>query len=188
MNITEENFIVQMRSHDEDALKYMIQNYGWVIKSVIKKHLYQLPNYEEECINDVLLGVWENINYFDETRTSFANWLGGVARYKALNYVRKYVKELQRQSLEEVEGTTEDITSNLLIEKELEEQTQELLGCLKEEDKELFRRLYIEQEKVEWVSKYMGLKKAVIYNRISRGKKKIKKWFEKLEGSEKING
>ena len=64
MNINDENFIIQLRKRNEKALDYVINNYGWVIKSIVKKEMYNLKYLQEECINDILLGVWNNINSF----------------------------------------------------------------------------------------------------------------------------
>ena len=66
MKIDEENLIIQLRKKNEKALDYVIDNYGWVIKSIVFKHLYNLKSVQDECINDVLLGIWNNIGSFDE--------------------------------------------------------------------------------------------------------------------------
>ncbi len=43
MQITEENFVAQMKKKNEKALEYVIDHYAWVLKTVIKKHLFYLP-------------------------------------------------------------------------------------------------------------------------------------------------
>ena len=45
MRITEENFIYHLRKKNEQALEYVIDNYGGIVRSVIKRHLYNLPDY-----------------------------------------------------------------------------------------------------------------------------------------------
>lgn len=65
MQITEDNFIEQLKNKNEKALEHVIDNYGWILKSVIKKHLFYLPDYHEECLNDCLMSIWENISYYD---------------------------------------------------------------------------------------------------------------------------
>ena len=62
-----------------------------------------------------------------------------------------------------------------LLEKEISEELELLLGCLNPSDRELFLRLYVEEESVEQISRDTGMEKTVIYNRVSRGKKKIRK-------------
>lgn len=177
MLITENNFVLQMKNRNEKALEYVLNNYGWIIKTVVKKHLYNLENYQEECINDILLGIWNNIYSFDESKNTFKNWIAGISKYKSIDYKRKYLKYLEQQSLSSFELTMEDNSLSELTKKELNEDLDELLNCLKSEDKELFLKLYVEEEGIDLVSKETGLKKDIIYNRLSRCKRKIRKIF-----------
>ena len=161
MKINEDNFITRLKAKDERALEYVIDAYGWVIKSVIRKHLYHMKPCQEECMNDVLMAIWDNIQYYDPGKSSFQNWIAGIARYKSVDYLRRYLKELNYQSLEE----------------ELSEETESMLNCLKPKDRELFERLFLEEQDIDTVSSETGMKKEVIYNRVSRGKKKLRKLF-----------
>ncbi|EHI99351.1 RNA polymerase sigma-70 factor [Clostridium sp. DL-VIII] len=52
MKIGEGNFVKQLRKKNEKALDYVIDNYGWIIKSIVKKHLYNLSNAQ---IKDIIL-------------------------------------------------------------------------------------------------------------------------------------
>nr|WP_160688250.1 DNA replication protein [Clostridium sp. C2-6-12] len=42
MKINEENFIQQLRKKNEKALDYVIDNYEWIIKYIVRKHLYKI--------------------------------------------------------------------------------------------------------------------------------------------------
>ena len=42
MKINEDNFIEQLKFRNEKALEYVIDNYGRIVKSVVKKHLFSL--------------------------------------------------------------------------------------------------------------------------------------------------
>ena len=57
-----------------------------------------------------------------------------------------------------------------------------LLSCLSPEDRELFMKLYVEEMEPEEVSRQTGMKKDVIYNRVSRGRRKIRKLFSTQKG------
>lgn len=175
MQITENNFVPQLNKRNEKALEYVLDNYGWIVKSVVKKHLHNLESYQEECINDVLLGVWNNIYSFDENKSTFKNWIAGISKYKSIDYRRKYLKDLEQQSLTNFEVKMEDNSLNEIMKKELSEDLDELLDCLKSEDKELFLQLYVEEKDIDSISKETGLKRDIIYNRVSRGKRKLKK-------------
>ena len=70
------------------------------------------------------------------------------------------------------------------MEEELSEEVGCMLECLNETDKKLFLYIYGEDKDIEQVSRDTGMKKEVIYNRLSRGKKKIRQLFSR-NGKEK---
>lgn len=176
MRINEKNFIFELRRKNEEALDYVIDNYGWIIKSVIKKHLYNLQSIQEECINDVLLGVWDNANSFDENKSEFKNWLAGIAKFKSIDYKRKYLKNLEYENIDNLDVSVSDST-NEILKNELSVEVEEMMKCLSEKDKDLFYRLYIEESEMDKITQETGLKRDVIYNRVSRAKRKIKSIF-----------
>lgn len=182
MKIKEENYIRELKKHNEKALDYLIERYGGLLASIIKKHLYSMKDRQEECLNDVLMGIWENIGYFDETKNSFKNWIAGIARYKSMDYLRKYLKDLQQVSWDEVVIQEEDQALEQLLNAELSEELEMMLDCLKPQDQELFRKLFFEGKEAEEVSLETGIKKEVIYNRVSRGKKRIRQKCSHMKG------
>ena len=154
MKIGEKNYIKQLRLHNEKALAYVIDEYGGLIMSVIRKHLFYLPEKQEECFDDVLLKIWQNIESFDENKSTFRNWAAAVAKYQAIDYLRSYRKEL---------------------EKEINSEVEKMLECLKPKDRELFYKLYVEEKSMKQISCETGIKQEVIYNRLSRGRKKLRR-------------
>ena len=64
-----------------------------------------------------------------------------------------------------------------LIEDEIDDGTEEILGCLSSMDREIFKRLYINGDSVKEVSEDMNMTKGQVYTRMSRGKKKIKEFY-----------
>ena len=92
VKITEKNVIKQLNKGNEAALEYVMVNYGGLVKAVVRRHLYNLTQYEEDCINEVFFAVWNHISSYQEEKNTLGNWIAGVARLKALDYVRKYAK------------------------------------------------------------------------------------------------
>lgn len=182
MTIQENNYIEELKKHNEKALSYVIDTYGSYLNAVIIKHLGSLNSYREECLNDVIFKIWLHIETFDESRNTFKNWIGAVARYQAIDYVRKYIKDMEQLELKE-ELIGSDTTEEILKE-ELTKETEALLSCLKEKDRELFYKLYVEQMEIEEISRQIGQSKGSIYKRISRGKTKIRKIFGKEGGGQ----
>ncbi|WP_297421360.1 sigma-70 family RNA polymerase sigma factor [Clostridium sp.] len=181
MKIDNVNFISQLIKRNEKALDYVIENYGWIIKSIVKKHLYNLQDFQEECINDVILGIWNNIESFDESKSEFRNWVAGIAKFKSIDYKRKYLKSLKYENIDDLNLSISDNTHEELIKNEINDDVKDMLNCLKEEDRELFYKLYVEEKEMKDVSEETGFRRDIIYNKISRGKKKIQKIFSVLE-------
>lgn len=181
MRINKENYITQLRRYDEKALEFVLEEYGGLLMSIIRKHLFCLPGLQEECMNDVLFKIWKHIDQFDENRNSFKNWIAGIARYQAIDYLRKHLRELELMNLDEIEEGREDEQLVKFIEEEISDEVEAILACLNQEDRAIFLKLFYEDKDVEEVSREIGLKKEIIYNRVSRGKRKIRWWNEKGE-------
>ena len=174
MKIGEDNFVFQLINKNERALDYVIDNYGWIIKCIVKKQLYNLDSVQGECINDVLLGIWNNIGSFDKSKNEFKNWVAGIAKFKSIDYKRKYLKTLGYENIDDLEISVPDTAHEEIIRNELDNDIDNMLNCLKEKDRSLFYKLYVEEKEMDDISEETGIKREVIYNRLSRGKKTIK--------------
>lgn len=91
-HINDENFLNEIKDRNEEDLWYIIEKYGDLVKSVIGKHLYLLVEEQEECFDDVFLNIWEHIDSFKEEQNSLKNWIAGIARYRSIDYLRRYRK------------------------------------------------------------------------------------------------
>ncbi|WP_040327950.1 sigma-70 family RNA polymerase sigma factor [Clostridium ihumii] len=178
MKINENNFIDELKKKNDKAIDYILDSYGWIIKTIVKKYLYNFENIKDECINDILMAVWTNIESFDDSKGDFKNWLGGVSKYKAIDCKRKYGRCLEYENIDDMEIATSNNEYEKFIENELDEDIDELLNCLKKEDRELFLKLYVEEKEINDISSEMGIKREAVYNRVSRGKKKLKKYMK----------
>lgn len=181
MRVNEDNFISLLRSKKEKALNYVIDNYGGLIKYIVKKELYNLESVQGECVNDILLAIWNNSDQYDEDRSTFKNWIIGICKFKSIDFKRKYLKDIGNENIENINISTPDNTYIEIVNDEIDEEVEDLLKCLKQEDREIFIKVYIEEKKIEDISIETGLKKSVIYNRISKGKKKIRKKYDATE-------
>ncbi len=172
--INEENVVQQVKKRNEKALSYIIDQYGGLIKSIMQKYLYDLESVQDECMDDILLAIWDHIHSFSAEKNSFKNWLAAVSKYKAIDYRRKHAKFLEKQSLDPM---LLDHVQRQQTDEEISTQSEEWLNHLKAEDKALFIKHYVEDQPIEELAKEMGVKTSVIYNRLSRGRKKIRTLF-----------
>ncbi|MFG6333443.1 MAG: sigma-70 family RNA polymerase sigma factor [Lachnospiraceae bacterium] len=180
MKANEDNFVALIRRRREEGLVYMIRTYGGLLKSIVKKRLFAAPDRVDECMNDIFLGIWKNIDCFDERRGSFVNWAAGVARLEAIDTLRRVQREQRTVSLEEMELEIpeEDAALLELTERELSKETEEILNCLSPTDRELFQRIFLMEEEPEEAGNALGMSRGNVYVRIFRGKKKIRSKFE----------
>lgn len=181
MQITEKNFVEQMKRKNEQALTFVINEYGWVLKTVVKRQMSTLPHLWDDCMNDTLLAVWQNIDSFDPSKSTFPNWLAGVCRFKALTYVRKYIQASKEELMEQMPEWKDMKAEQDFLKQEYDEAVEEILSCLKEEDAKLFRLIYVEDLSMDEVAQKMKMSKTLIYGRISRGKKQLRQALKAKE-------
>ena len=175
-HIDDDNFLIEIKNRNQDALCYIIEKYGGLVRSVIGKHLYLLVEEQEECFDDVFLNIWNHIDSFDEKQSTFKNWIAGIARYKSIDYLRRYRKQFEDVTLpEDIAAEDQDLLH--LIDREISEETEAILQCLKPEDRDLFRKLYIEEMPMVDVCESFQTNPNVIYKRISRARKRIRDQF-----------
>lgn len=131
-------------------------------------------------MNDIFLGIWQNIDSFDESKGSFVGWAAGVARLEAIDTLRRLQREPRLTSLEdmELEIPQEDSTILRLAEQELSKEMEEILSYLSPKDQELFRRIFVDEEAPEAAGNALGISRDNVYVRIFRGKKKIRGKFK----------
>ena len=179
--INNDNYIEQLRARNEHALEYVVERYGGLLYSILRKKLYLIPDMVDECFDDVLLKVWDHADDFDETRCEFKTWLAAIARYRAIDYLRKAKREemnMASESLNEmvIEPGADDKRLRD-IEDAIDGEAEKMLAYLSPKDQEIFRRIYLEGESVDDVSKDLNLPKSQVYNHTSRGKRKLQKLY-----------
>lgn len=176
--VDETNFISLLRKKDERALDYVVDTYGGLIKAIVHKHLYGFPDKCGECINDILLAVWNQVEHFDSEKNSFSGWLAAICKYKSIDYKRKYYKLLSESPLSEEEISFEGNPEEAVLKQEISEEIHTLMQYLSKEDQKLFWDCYVMNEPMEQLAQERNLKVSALYNRLSRGRKKLRQYRE----------
>ena len=173
--------IKYIKKKKENGMEMLIDSYGALITFIVRRNLNNLKEYEEECIDDVLFSIWNNIDSYDQKKNSFKNWIGAIAKYKTIDYKRKYIKimEIEDISIHVIEDSRK-VEENILKE-ELRGEIEELLKNLKEQDRELFIKYYLEEKDMDEICRHMEMNSAVAYNRLSRGREKLRKFVNSFK-------
>lgn len=172
----DDKIVAGILKKDQKAFQLLVDEYGGLIWSIVKFHLSVFESYQEECRNDILLSVWQNMSRYDAKKNSLKNWIGAISKYKCIDYKRKYYKELRLEALDESIPDTKNV-----FEQTLQDEIDSLLAGLTPRDRELFYRHYILEEKVEDIAKDTNKSPGYFYNRLSRGRKKLKQNLQRSD-------
>jgi len=168
MKEQEAALVERLRKRQESALQLVIERYGALIRSIIRYHL-QDRHAADECLDDVLMAVWTHIDSYDASKNTLVNWIAAVAKYKAIDYQRSYARRNARLLYDAPElerAVVDDAVS--------EQEWDGLLDHLTPEDKELFIQHYVRDRSVQELAAARGVKHSWIYNRLSRGRKRLR--------------
>ncbi len=73
MDITDTELAQRVAGRDEKAFTELIKRYGGLIRAIVKYHLRDISMWQEDCVNDILFAVWQNIDRFDAGKNSLRN-------------------------------------------------------------------------------------------------------------------
>ncbi|MCO4096814.1 sigma-70 family RNA polymerase sigma factor [Macrococcoides canis] len=170
MNDFDASIIRKIKHRNEHGIELLLKRYGGLIKSIAKHNLYLYETHIEECINDVLIAIWNNIDSYNPEKSSFKNWIGVITKYHAIDTLRKHSRYTYNQ-LDSAKN--EGVKDKYEI--YIDELWQELIEPLSSDDKEIMTRIFIEGYSPDEVAHSMNKNTSNIYNRISRAKEKIRK-------------
>lgn len=179
--INETNFIGRMLKKDERALDYVIDVYGGLIHSVVRRYLHSFPDKCGECVDDILLTVWNQIGHYDPEKNRFSGWLAAVCKYKAIDCKRRYYRQLTESPLSNEEIDPKDGPEETALAQEISEETQSLLQNLSDEDRKLFWDCYVLDQPVALLAEEHHMAVSAVYNHLSRGKKKLRQCREVIK-------
>ncbi len=175
----DELIIKYIKKRKQEGLNILIDKYGGIIRGIIKKHLYNINGYEDECINDVFLSIWNNIDKFSGSG-SFKSWIGTIAKFKAIDYKRKYLKLNSLENIDDFHFNSTETTEDNIIKKEFLFEIRSMLNQLNEKDRELFIKYYFNEEKVQTICTDLNMSSTQVYSRLSRGRRKLREIFYPL--------
>lgn len=181
MKCNETNYIQRLKNHKEDALEYIVDKYITLVKGTIYKVLYPLKNEGliEECINDVFLSVWNNSEKFSGNNEDFRKWICVVAKFKAIDYYRKEIKNLNKYI--QFNHISNNLLEDEIIAIENKNELMMAIDCLDKKDKEIIIMKFFLGIKSQDIAIKFDVTKSSIDNRIYRIKKKLKNILEDIK-------
>ncbi|NKF07333.1 sigma-70 family RNA polymerase sigma factor [Clostridium gasigenes] len=178
--VGKENFLKQLKKKNPKALEYVIDTYS---NGIFKVAYGVLNNRQlsEECLNDVFLKIWDNIHYFNREEDKFCGWILTIAKYTAIDILRKEVKHSKSIDISEINIGEEQCLESKIEDKDKLRAVTKEINLMKDIDKEIFQRKFYLDQSSKSVSEKMGLSDKFINLRIFRGRKKLLAKFNNEE-------
>ena len=186
MWINQNNFLEKLRKKDEKALNYVIDKYSNVVIGVVRKVLACTKDEGliEECIYDVFISVWNNIDKFKGDTDSFKNWIAGVSRYRAIDYYRKEKKRLIEIEFSNEIGKKENVESILdeIVSKEEIKELKDTIDSYSEPDRSIIIMKVFLGYKTSRIAESLNMTNSNVDTRFSRVRKKLRKIYNSNGG------
>lgn len=166
----DEEIIERIKKKDYAGLEELLAVYGDSMLRTIHSVLSQPHEVSErqDVANEVFYEVWQKIAAYQPERSRLITWLLLISRTRAIDHKRK----LNKRSLEEKPVDEQELA--------IEESplTKETFLCFIEDlealDQRIFLLYYFYQESPETIAEQTDLNVSAIYNRLSRGRKRLK--------------
>lgn len=168
-----------LNSRDETALELINMRYGSLIRSLSERLLGSRED-AEECLNDVLLEVWNTIP--PARPLSVSSYACMIARRRAIDKIRKSSAEKRGggeyfaslDELSEVISDEDEVDST-----ELRDALNEFIGNLPTTDRALFMARYFGAESVANIAARHKMSTNAAALRLSRMRAKLRIFLEK---------
>ncbi|WP_433945071.1 sigma-70 family RNA polymerase sigma factor [Paenibacillus sp. SN-8-1] len=170
--ISEDDLVERIKNRDERAIASIIQTYGGLLSAIIRRYVHYNQQEYEECLDDVLLAAWQNISSFDPEKNTFKQWIAAIAKYRAIDYQRKIIRN-------QSQITHTEITDDLFKAEPVmpHQDVDEVLRHLSQVEREIFVKYYLEGVPSREMATEMKVQESWIHNKLSRGRKKLRQLF-----------
>ena len=183
--MTEREIVEMIRNQNQDGIGELLKHYKPMMSYIIAPILSS-PEDQEECISEAVMKVWKNISSYDENKSGFKTWLTAITRNTALNHLRKNMKHKCTEMISDKsisdrliakEGNPEEIVLN----KEKQEQLNEIVKKLAGKDKTIFYRKYYYMQSTAQIAREMGITERAVEGKLYRIRNKIRKQMGGME-------
>lgn len=168
----EQHIINQLKNQKEQGISLVLDQYGGLLKHIVTKYIGGHPQEIEECVADIVIAAWYHIDDFDPQRNSLKNWLAVIAKFKAIDRLRKLQRAGQQDELSDQVPATATQSINW----------QEVLEQLSPQEQRIFKRYYFEGSSARELATEYEAKESWIHNKLSRSRKKLRTYFQQEEG------
>lgn len=165
--VMDKQILQAIRQKQEQGVTLLLEHYGGLLNAIVRKYIAGRPQEIEECMADIVVAIWYHIDDFDATKNDFKNWIAVIAKFKAIDRLRKIERQQTTVELPEQLATTQDM--------ELDWHT--LLRQLPQKEQEIFQKYYFEGLAAKEIAQHYQTKTSWVHNKLSRSRQKLRTLF-----------
>jgi len=170
--ITQTNFISELQSRNPEALNYIVDKYGDLIYRIAYGNLPS-THLAEECVNDVLLKVWNSIDRYNYSKGKFSTWITVIAKNTSIDMLRKEKKFFGSIDYDQsMSSSNENIEEDHITKTELLKVIDNIMN-FNDIDKEIFLQHFFLNKSLKDIATKLDMSVNSISLRISRARKKL---------------
>ena len=164
-----------IKKHPNRGMNLLMNEYGGLVFYVVQKRLQNNMNDIEECVSDVFIDFYSNINAVDFNKGSIKAFLVTIATRRAIDTYRRNSVHQEVYSLDDEHSFTEYMLpkennnpEELTIQKNDEDRLLQAVEGLGEPDSQILYRRYFMQQSVKEIAETLGMKSNSVSKRITR--------------------
>ena len=164
-----------IKKHPDRGMNLLMNEYGGLVFYVVQKRLVNNLNDIEECVSDVFIDFYSNINSVDLSKGSIKAFLVTIATRRAIDTYRRNSAHQEVYSLDEEHSFIEYMLpkennnpEELAIQKYNEDRLLQAVKDLGEPDSQILYRRYFMQQSVKEIAETLGMKSNSVTKRITR--------------------
>lgn len=164
-----------IKKHPNRGMNLLMNEYGGLVFYVVQKRLQNNMNDIEECVSDVFIDFYSNINSVDLNKGSIKAFLVTIATRRAIDTYRRNSVYREVYSLDDEDSYIEYMLlkennnpEELAIQKNDEDRLLQAVEGLGEPDSQILYRRYFVQQSVKEIAETLGMKSNSVSKRITR--------------------
>lgn len=170
----EKETIELILKRDEKGLELLQTYYTPLIRYIVSPILKD-PREQEECISEITMKIWNNIESYNAEKGSWNAWITAIARNSALSQARKIRPTVSTQDIPAELPSTDLTPEEAYLQKERQAMLLNALSKLSQKDRTVFYRKYYYLQSTAQIAAEMSTTERAVEGRLYRIKKRLRK-------------
>ncbi len=177
----DEALLLRISGGDREAFAALFGRYAAKVKGYLIR-LGARGAVAEDLAQDVMVAIWRRAGSFDATKAKASTWIFVVARNAWIDRLRREKVELAyRETLIEIDESTDERPDDASERIETEAQMQAALALLSEEQKQVVRLSFFEDRPHSEIAERLSLPLGTVKSRLRLALVKLRAHWEQLQ-------